>query len=106
MRKLVTIICLFAFLALQYGKIVSYWHCRITAPVNCDCQKALTSHNEKDHATKPVMIAREKAEEVYLSHALITHVFEVIITNSCQQSHYLSLIPSDHTAAIFQPPKV
>lgn len=105
MRKLLATICLIAFVALQYGKVVSYWHCRLTAPVNCDCQKTLTGHSEKDHPSIPVMIAKEKAEEVFLAHEVIIHPFTVISTNNCNQSLYQSLIPADHTASVFQPPR-
>ena len=107
MRKPITIICLIAFIALQYGKVVSYWHCKLTAPVNCDCQKTvLAGHTEKDHATIPIAIAREKAEEVYLAYAYIIQLPEIITANNCQQSGYRSLMPADHTTSIFQPPRM
>ena len=105
MRKLITIICLIAFIALQYGKVVSYWHCRLTAPPNCDCQKTLTGHTGKDHDATPLMIAKEKAEEVFLAHETFLHLPPVITINNCKQGLYRSLVPSDHTASIFQPPR-
>lgn len=105
MRKLIAIICLISFVALQYGKVVSYWHCRLAAPVNCGCDKKLVDHTDKDHPT-PVTIAKEKAEEVFLSHEAMLSNPPVIITTNSKQSLYRSLIPADHTAAIFQPPRV
>lgn len=105
MRKLITIICLIAFIALQYGKVVSYWHCRLSAPPTCDCQKTLTGHTDKDHPATPVMIAKEKAEEVFLAHETTLHLPSLTITNNCTQSLYQSLVPADHTASIFQPPR-
>lgn len=105
MRKSITIICLIAFVALQYGKVVSYWHCRLAATVNCDCEKKLVVHTDKEHHA-PVMIAKEKAEEVFLAHeALITNQPAIIATVNSKQSLYQSLIPADHTASIFQPPR-
>jgi hypothetical protein len=104
MRKFITVICLFAFVALQYGKLVSYWHCRLMAPVNCDCQKTLTGHSDKDHPASPVMVAKEKAEEVFLAHEITVHPLPLISTNNCNKSLYQALIPADHTVSIFHPP--
>ncbi|NII29839.1 hypothetical protein HB364_32475 [Pseudoflavitalea sp. X16] len=105
MRKLIAILCLITFVALQYGKVVSYWHCRLAAPVNCGCDKKLVDHTDKDHPT-PVTIAKEKAEEVFLSHEALRSNPAVIIADlNSKQSLYQSLIPADHTASIFQPPK-
>lgn len=105
MRKLITIICLITVVALQYGKVVSYWHCRLAAPVNCDCEKKLIDHTDKDHPT-PVAIAKEKAEEVFLVHeTTISNTATIISGSISQQSLYQSLIPADYTASVFQPPK-
>ena len=106
MRKLIAIICLTAFIALQYGKLVSYWHCRLAAAtVHCDCEKKLVGHTDKDHPT-PVMIAKEKAEEAFLAHETSLTQPIVIILSYNNQTLYQSLIPADHTCSIFQPPKV
>jgi hypothetical protein len=106
MRKLIAIICLTAFIALQYGKIVSYWHCRLAAAtVHCDCEKKWLDHTDKDHPT-PVMIAKEKAEEVFLTHEVSLYQPAIITSNNKKQPLYCSLIPAGHTRSIFQPPRV
>jgi hypothetical protein len=106
MRKLIAIICLTAFVALQYGKVVSYWHCRlVAATANCDCEKTLVGHTDKDHPT-PVMIAKEKADEVFLTHQVIPNKPTVSISINNNYSTYQDLVPAGPTYSIFQPPKV
>lgn len=106
MRKLITIICLTAFVALQYGKVISYWHCRLAAAtVTCDCEKQLLDHHSgKDHPT-PVMIAKEKTQEAFLVHEAVSYKTTVVTTTIINRSINPSLIPADHTSGIFQPPR-
>jgi hypothetical protein len=107
MRKLLALICLTAFVALQYGKVISYWHCRLsTVTITCDCDKKLLDHHDrKDHPT-PLMIAKEKAAEVFISHevAIFTPHWEPLTT--INRSVDQSLFPSDPAHTIFQPPRV
>lgn len=107
MRKLIAIICLTTFVALQYGKIISYWQCRfMTTVVHCDCEKKLMDHHdEKEHST-PLTIAKEKVEEVYIGHAVTVPSIHVAIIITPTGSLYYSLIPADYTYSIFQPPRV
>jgi hypothetical protein len=106
MRKLITILCLTAFVALQYGKIVSYWHCKLIAPPNCDCQKTLVAgHTDKDHPHIPITTAKEKAEEVYLTHEHIIQLPVIITTDNNKQGYYNPQVPTGHSASIFQPPR-
>ena len=94
---------------LQYGKLASYWECRMSAAsaaAYCDCEKLLLdSHQQGTNDNAPTAIAKEKTEECYL--------WEISVNNVAQQpvhhtpsSLYLSWIPGDHTKNIFQPPKV
>jgi hypothetical protein len=107
MRKLITIVCLTAFVALQYGKVISYWHCRLAAAtVTCDCEKQLLDHHsEKDHPT-PVMIAKEKTQEAFLAHEAISYKPTLVIATIINRSINPAFIPADHSSTIFQPPRL
>lgn len=106
MRKFIAMICLITFVTLQYGKVISYWHCRIVAATaHCDCEQKMVSHAEEDHPGAPLVIAKEKAEEVFVSTELNHHQTETIITDHTAQSLYQPMIPGDHTNPVFQPPQ-
>jgi membrane-bound acyltransferase YfiQ involved in biofilm formation len=106
MRKLIAVICLTAFVALQYGKVISYWHCRLAAvTVTCDCEKTLLDHHsEKDHPT-PLMIAKEKAAEVFLVHEVAAFKPTLVPITTINRSVGQSLFPADPARTIFQPPR-
>jgi hypothetical protein len=83
-RSLTAIIFLTAFFALQYGKLVSYWQCRVTSlytSTRCDCVQQLLDKNTND-----------------TQHAAATPVKH--------EMAYTEIIPELHTPAIFQPPKM
>ncbi len=109
MSKGIAFICLFTFLALQYGKLASYWHCRLTAAsaaALCDCEKYFVdTHQEGIGDSSSTAIAKEKTDECYQweYHARIDHKVKPV--NISPSPLYLSLIPEDHTSNIFQPPK-
>lgn len=105
MRKLLTLLCLVTFAFLQYGKVISYWHCRVAAPNDCDCAKQLTDHPDSGHTHTPLLIAKEKSEEVYLYHAIVQPVFSSTTVIETTATRYLPIVPADHSAAIFQPPR-
>jgi hypothetical protein len=92
---------------LQYGKVISYWHCRLAAATaSCGCElQLLDHHSEKDHPT-PVMIAKEKTQEAFLAHEAVSYKPALQITTIINRSINPSLIPADHTTTIFQPPRV
>lgn len=105
MRKLLAFTCLIIFTLLQYGKVISYWHCRVAAPVDCDCAKQLLQQPDKDHTHTPLLIAKEKTEEVYLYHEVAIPHFAAPATVGVPASHYLAMMPAGYTASIFQPPR-
>ena len=105
MRKLLALTCLFTFICLQYGKVISYWHCRVAAPVNCDCAKQLTDHSDSEHQHTPLLIAKEKSEEVFVYHDVVLPAFTALASAKVATSRYLPMLPADHSVSIFQPPR-
>lgn len=105
MRKLLALLCLVTFAFLQYGKVISYWHCRLAAPIDCDCAKQLTDHADSDHQHTPLLIAKEKSEEVFVYHDVVLPVFKTLATVEVAASRYLPMLPADHSVSIFQPPR-
>ncbi|WP_205512880.1 hypothetical protein [Longitalea arenae] len=106
MRSLTAIICLTAFLALQYGKLISYWNCRfasIYTSTRCDCVKPLLDLH-KDTAHYPAGTLKEKTVEIILFHegpsSWQAPAIPVIYVMT-----YIDVIPESFTAAIFQPPR-
>jgi hypothetical protein len=105
-RSLTAIICLTAFFALQYGKLVSYWHCKfasIYTSTRCDCvQQLLESHNDENQHTTATI--KEKTEE-------IVFFYEGVQSWQSPQSQimhdmaWLQVIPQIYAPAVFQPPR-
>lgn len=110
MSKGIAVICLFTFLALQYGKLASYWKCRLSAEsatAYCECEKYLLDTHEKDvPENAATAIAKEKTEESYLWEISIKKLPVQQPVNHTPSSLYCSLIPEDHSKNIFQPPRV
>ena len=106
MRSFTAIICLTAFFALQYGKLVSYWHCRIASiytATTCDCVQQLLD-NHKDAAHHSSTLLKEKTEEVVLFHEQLTN-WQPRETAVTYETAYINVIPETHFPAIFQPPR-
>lgn len=109
MRKGIAIICFVAFISLQYGKLMSYWHCQLQASGNkhCDCEKILLPSHAED--TLPVMatlIQKEKVEENRpVENIIADHSFPL---NSNDQRIQLrtSFLAEDHSHGIDRPPRV
>jgi hypothetical protein len=97
------------FLALQFGKVASYWKCRLsaeTAAAYCECEKGLLDvHKPGAPGSAATAIAKEKAEETYLWDLSVKNNLVYIPANHTPFSLYQSLIPEDHTKNIFQPPR-
>lgn len=107
MRSLTAIICLTAFFALQYGKLVSYWHCKFTSiytSTGCDCVQHLldTSKETAHHATTTL---KEKTEEIVLFHEPIQS-WQSLTTPVIYEMAYIDEIPETYKAAVFQPPRI
>ena len=107
MRTLTAIICITAFFALQYGKLISYYHCRIitlTATAPCDCVKQLLDVH-KDGTTHTTATVKEKTEEIWLFHEQSGYSCQPPLTNSSFETGYIRVLPEIYTASVFQPPR-
>jgi len=107
LRTLTAIICFTAFFALQYGKLVSYWHCRLvnistTAP--CDCVKQLLDTHQED-AKHSAATLKEKTEEIVLFYEPAQQTRAVATICSAHTMTYIHIVPQTCTGSIFQPPK-
>ena len=109
MRSLTAILCLVAFFALQYGRLVSYWHCRIntiTSVTPCDCEKKLLDHHADGNThTATALTAKEKTEEIVLWYEAEI-CWQAGFIHRHQWPANIELIPNIYTAAIFQPPRL
>lgn len=50
MRRVTALLLLVCFFAIQYGRIMSYWECRLkatTAAAKCDCEKIMAQADDK-----------------------------------------------------------
>jgi hypothetical protein len=107
--KGIAAICLFTFLALQFGKVASYWKCKLSAATlaaYCECEKSLLDvHKPGAPDSAPTAIAKEKTEETYLWVVSAKNNLAYIPANHTPSYLYQSLIPEDHTRNIFQPPR-
>ena len=110
MRKLVAIVCLTTFFALQYGKLVSFWNCKINAVITqaiCDCEKLLIDvHKDDGQPNSPVAIAKEKTEERYFPADLLLNCRPFIVNGTTSTSKYLRAAPEGFYPPVFQPPRV
>ena len=107
MRSLTAIICLTAFFALQYGKLVSYWQCRFASlytSTRCDCVHQLLD-KDADSTQHPSATLKEKTVEITLFHEQAQQWQSPAIPLKHEMA-YTAITPAIHTAAIFQPPRL
>ena len=74
MPKTASIIFLLLFSAMQYGKLISYWNCRIInstslLSTHCDCEKILTADHSStgDYHTSPSIQIKTEEWTEYVS---------------------------------------
>lgn len=110
MRKCTAILFLSVFLTLQYGRLVSYWHCQIISITNpsapCDCEKILSALPVDPSHPMTANVNKDKIEEVNLflesrNDKLLKEARLHINSPIIKQ-----LIPQENSADIFQPPRV
>jgi hypothetical protein len=105
-RSLTAIICLTAFFALQYGKLISYWHCKfasIYTSTRCDCvQPLLDLHKDTTHHATGTL--KEKTEEIVFFHELVQSWQSPVIITTHEMA-YSAVLPEINRAAVFQPPR-
>ena len=106
MRSLTAIICLTAFFALQYGKLVSYWQCRFVSlytSSRCDCIKQLLDKNT-DTTPQTAATLKEKTIEITLFYEQ-AQSWQLPATPVKHEMAYTEVVSEIHTPAIFQPPR-
>ncbi|WP_127130164.1 hypothetical protein [Pseudoflavitalea rhizosphaerae] len=68
MRRLTALLLLICFFAIQYGRIMSYWECRLmatTAAAKCDCEKIMAQADDKKGHFATSFPTKGISEEVY-----------------------------------------
>lgn len=109
MRRLIALLCLCCFLAIQYGRIMSYWECRLRAAytaATCDCEKLITENGtDKGHISTAFPV-KGISEEVY------DHSFCSMPDQTAPAPGKLSIpisstpLPDADAKGIFQPPRI
>src|SRR5689334_7657459 len=109
MRKCTAILFLSVLLALQYGRLVSYWHCQIISITNpsapCDCEKILSALPVDHSHPMTANLNKDKIEEVNL---FLESPKDKMLEETRQHINspvIKQLIPQENSAAIFQPPR-
>jgi len=100
-------ICLTAFFALQYGKLISYWHCRlinISSAAPCDCIKQLLDVHKED-TSHPTATLKEKTEDIVLFHEQPQPNRQPVATIVTHTIAYISFTPQSGSSPVFQPPR-
>ncbi|QEC42702.1 hypothetical protein [Pseudobacter ginsenosidimutans] len=108
MQRLTALLLLICFFAIQYGRIMSYWECRLmaaTAAAKCDCEKIMAQADEKKGHFAASFPVKGISEEVY-DHACcslpgllaIAPASKIIYTQS-------SPLTDADVKGIFQPPR-
>lgn len=97
------------FLAIQYGRIMSYWECRLRAAytaATCDCEKYMTQDGtDKGHISMGFPV-KGVSEEVY-DHSFCSLPAAPAIAHSTTHFPLMSMALSDADAkGIFQPPRI
>jgi hypothetical protein len=109
MRKCTAIIFLSVFLTLQYGRLVSYWHCQIISITNpsapCDCEKILSALSVDPGHPMTANVNKDKIEEVNLFLESRNEKYLKEVSLNINSPVINLLVPQAHTAAIFQPPR-
>jgi hypothetical protein len=110
MQKMIALIFLILFTAIQYGKLISYWKCKVTntsdaLAVQCDCDKILTDSNGDDDATVLAKTqAKDKVDERFYFHKSLVESASCLITSKITTKIWAS--HSDgFTGYVFQPPR-
>lgn len=109
MRKITSILLLGIFFLLQYGKIVSYWHCKIIASsvtdTHCDCEDPVNGKmKDNPSATDIHTIAKEKVLEVFTINP-VQSLQNVFISSVCERSSsYNNDCLAGFPIPVFQPP--
>ena len=109
MRKVPAMILLILFTTMQYGKLLSYWNCKVTnssdpKAVQCDCEKILTDTGDEDDATLLARVSKtEIIQEYYGDASVLTERMSLLITKIFFAPE--AFFGSQFTHDIFSPPR-
>lgn len=110
--KIPATVLLILFCTMQYGKLISYWNCKVTnssdpVAVQCDCEKILTDTNGDDDSN--VMARVQKADKAWDFYHVNIPVkisdFNFSFISAIRKA-LISLIPGDFHLSVFQPPRL
>jgi hypothetical protein len=109
MRKITSILLLGIFFLLQYGKIVSYWHCKIIASsvtsTHCDCEDIVNGKKKDNPPANDIhTIAKEKSLEVFVINPAQSFQNSVILSSSKTSFTYDGDCLAGFVIPVFQPP--
>lgn len=108
-RKIFTIIFISILASYQYGKVISYFGCRINNIINqnstCDCQKQVKDGINGDAQPYPDKnLVKEKSDDLYLDHytAVCAWVDDIKISKT---NFFQFGLLAEYSNHIFQPPR-
>lgn len=108
MRRLTALLLLICFFAIQYGRIMSYWECRLmatTAAAKCDCEKIMAQADDKKGHFAASFPTKGISEEVYDHTYYSLPGLLALAPDSNNFPPVDSPIPDAGTKGIFQPPR-
>ncbi|MBO9631801.1 MAG: hypothetical protein J7578_01695 [Chitinophagaceae bacterium] len=109
MRRLSALLVLICFFAIQYGRIMSYWECRLratTTAAKCDCEKIMAQADGKQLHYAASSSGKAVPEETY-DHAYYSLPGSLAIAPA-KTSFPATATPLPDASAygIFQPPRL
>ncbi|MBC7828594.1 MAG: hypothetical protein H7122_12660 [Chitinophagaceae bacterium] len=112
MQKIMALIFLTIFSAIQHGKLISYWNCKITntsdtRAVQCDCEKILTDTNgDQDSNLLSRTHVKDKTEEWLNIYKYPCSPKKCLIPANSNVYVISSSPTAGFTRHVFQPPKI
>lgn len=111
MKKLISIFFLFSFFLFQYGKILDYMECRITAALaskaDCGCDTKLAAVQNNNDAAAPLHQHQLKNyTEEFFEDQLTTKFILPFSEELNYKIQPAGPLPAGYYNAIFQPPRV
>jgi hypothetical protein len=110
MQKIYALVFMLLFSTMQYGKLVSYWKCKVTnigeiPALQCDCEKILSASNSNENPSLFAKINfKEKTDE-----CLRFYSIRLIRSNCIERFKHTSKMTRIPTVlfsgSIFQPPR-
>ncbi|NML21044.1 hypothetical protein HHL16_09180 [Pseudoflavitalea sp. G-6-1-2] len=108
MRRLIALLCFVCFFAIQYGRIMSYWECRLMAnstAARCDCEKLIAKQADAKGNFSVSVQQKIVSEDVY------EHSYHLLPELSAagsvlEQTQLLSApLPEGNDSGILRPPR-